>query len=99
MDSVADSIDPGKLARLEAELAAVHDKPGAYPDSLKDAVCDVVDDLKANGKRPEEVVIEIRHLCLNAGFAGNQYTSGQKSRGLAAIVDKIISTCIDHYFT
>jgi hypothetical protein len=99
MDSVADSIGPGKLARLKAELAAVHNKPSAYPDSLKDAVCDVVDDLRANGKRPEEVVIEIRRLCLEAGLAANQYTSGQTNRGLAAVVEKIISTCIDHYFS
>jgi hypothetical protein len=99
MDSVGDSIGPGNLARLKAELAAVHNGPAGYPDSLKDAVCEVVDDLKANGKRPEEVVIEIRRLCLEAGLAANQYTSGQTGRGLAAIVDKIISTCIDHYFS
>ena len=99
MDSIADDIDPQKLARLQSELAAVRSEPAKYPDSLKDAVCEIVDDLKANGKQPEEVIIEIRQLLLQAEISTNQYTSGQTNRGISGLVDKIISSCIERYYS
>jgi hypothetical protein len=98
MDSIASGISPEKLACLQAELAAVRSEPANFPDSLKDAVCDIVDQLKANGKQPEEVIIEMRRLCLDAGISTNQYTSGQTNRGIPGLVDKIISTCIERYY-
>jgi hypothetical protein len=99
MDSIADGIDPQKLERFQAELEAVRNEPLSYPDSLKEAVCDIVDDLKANGKQPEEVIIEIRQLCLDSGISTNHYSSGQTNRGIAGLVDKIISSCIEHYYS
>ena len=98
MDPSTHGIDPEKLARFQTELAAAGKVPSSFPDSLKDAVCDIVDDMKANGKMPEEVIIEIRQVCLDAGMVSGQYTSGQNSRGIHGLVDKIISTCIERYY-
>jgi hypothetical protein len=99
MDSVADRLDPQKLAHLKSELASAQSEPAAYPDSLEEAVCDIVDDLKARGRKAEEVIIEIRRLCLESGLSTNHYTSGQANRGISGLVDKIISTCIEHYYS
>lgn len=99
MDLTADGIDPQKLQCFQTELATAQNAPSTYPESLKDAVCDIVDELKAHGKRPEEIIIEIRKLCLDAGVSTNRYTSGQANRGIAGLVDKIISSCIAHYYS
>lgn len=98
MDSIADGTNPEKLARFRSELAAAGKFPSNYPDSLREAVCDIVDDMKAAGKRPEEVIIEMRQICLDAGITSAQYTSGQNSRGVYGLVDKIISSCIERYY-
>jgi len=98
MDSTANGINPEKLSKFRTELVAAQAAPGTFPESLRQAACDIVDDLKANGKRPEEVIIEIRKLCLEAGVSTNQYSSGQTNRGVSGLVDKIISSCIDHYY-
>ncbi len=99
MESAAKGVDPQKLARFQAELASAQKAPSTFPDSLRVAVCEIVDALKANGKKPEEVIIEIRQLCLQFGVASNQYTSGQANRGIFGLIDKIISSCIEHYYT
>jgi hypothetical protein len=99
MDSIADGVDPQKVERFQSELVAVRNQPATFPESLKEAACDIVDDLKAKGKQPEEVIIEMRQLCLESGFSTNQYSSGQANRGLSGLVDKIISICIDHYYS
>ena len=98
MDSIGDGIDPQKLSRFQSELAAARNAPDSYPDSLKEAVCDIVDQLKVKGKQPEEVIIEMRQLCLESGISTNQYTSGQTNRGISGLVDKIISNCIERYY-
>jgi hypothetical protein len=99
MDSTSSSIDPEKIERFQAELVAVRSDPTGFPDSLKEAACDIVDQLKANGKQPEEVIIEIRQLCLDAGVSTNHYSSGQTNRGIPGLVDKIISSCIERYYS
>ena len=98
MDPIADGVDPLKLSRFQSELASAQSAPDSYPESLKEAVCNIVDQLKANGKQPEEVIIQIRQLCLEAGISTNHYTSGQTNRGAAGLVDQIISSCIERYY-
>ncbi len=98
MDQAPTDIDPEKLKVFKARLTAADKLPAQFPDSLKEAVCDIVDDLKAAGKKPEEVIIVVRRLCLGAGLSSGQYISGPNNRAVQSLVDKIISACIERYY-
>ncbi len=98
MNSIVSDIDPEKLKRFKSELAAAKNLPGQFSDSLKEAACEIVDDMRAAGKKPEEVIIQVRRICLGTGLSSSQYISGQNSWAVQSLVDKIISSCIERYY-
>ncbi len=98
MDSIAPGIDPQKLSSFRAELNRALEHPAAFPDSLRESAWAIVDDMKASARMPEEVIIEIRRICSEAGLGDNAHAAGALNRGAHDLVDRLISSCIEHYY-
>ena len=99
MKNLLQTLGPIRLQAFKKELATVEVIDSVVP-ALRDSTYGLVDELRAKGKRVEDVIILLRYLCLNVGLQSMVYRSGEwNSRTGRDLVDKIITLSIIRYYS
>ena len=93
------SVDPELLTEFERQLVSTLKISGADNHELRDAACRLVEDLKAAGYPIEHVIIEMHEISMRAGASRNSYDWGDpKLTPADALVDRLITLCIERYY-
>ena len=94
-----DDVDPEILSAFKEELSKAQADSPSVPKGLDAAICAMVDQLKERGFAAEQLIVFIRHACLNVGLSSQLYRSGEWNEKAARnLVDKLVTLCITRYY-
>lgn len=93
---MTESVEPTALAHFQKLLAEAGRSPA--PESLRPAVCAIVEVMKAAGKNPDDIRRAIQSVCRESGLVSGEYVSGIRRGGAYEVVDRLITACIEKLF-
>ena len=94
---------PSVLALQDSLRTIAISQPAVLTDAcraaLKDRVCAVVDELKAEGLPPERVIVAVKQMAQEAGLSPSRgVLTVAPLAGRDALVVGMISWCIERYY-